>query len=614
LSGIKIEKGKECTVCHDEPAGELIALGCGHFCCPDMWAGHLQSKIMGSISGDYKPGTTTITCPAEKCTQGLTKKDVLDILGQKAVENALSETKKLDATKQTADQLKQEYLELEKLSEETKYIECPAKNLDGSRACKGRIKRASSGKVKCDTCNKSYCFDCSNQHEGTNSKDCFKARRANLAAAKTIKKALFSKNCPKCSFSIEKAGGCAQMTCPSPTCGFKFCWACLRERERKDRTGCTSAYRCIGTTLCPVCRKPVADVTINEVSGQAEDIHWHNDTFKIHGAQHDFGEHRMHPGCLLKLLGHDPKEGLPYIPETLFRELLIPFYDQTRTNQCVVYANKKAEKYPCQTKPGMFPCPICGYWVEISLSPDRKSLQFQEIDVEEVNTAGKVDKKESGIYAFKGTIGGKNLLPLAKPAPELIDIDFSADSSTFENALKAIASPEAQTMYRAFYNQLNNKSQPPTVPLHIKELAEMYLPSETAKLLTNKKTLATYVQLLVEDTVIMGNREIFFVDLVTHPTKKLQEKELQKFLEYATTQKHPWWHLAGPFTQNILMNSLLPQLPENDQVNALLVTISDIMDNFQKERKLRDLEKNCKKALADFSNSLQSLKARLPHR
>ncbi|KAJ4837687.1 hypothetical protein Tsubulata_013497, partial [Turnera subulata] len=49
----------------------------------------------------------------------------------------------------------------------------------------------------------------------------------------------YTKSCPKCNRSIEKAEGCMHMTCGEP-CGYEFCWLCRGDWEKHDNRGCNS--------------------------------------------------------------------------------------------------------------------------------------------------------------------------------------------------------------------------------------------------------------------------------------------------------------------------------------------------------------------------------------
>lgn len=50
---------------------------------------------------------------------------------------------------------------------------------------------------------------------------------------------VFTNQCPKCSISIIKNGGCPHMTCKK--CGYEFCWHCLHDYKGHNKNLCFSA-------------------------------------------------------------------------------------------------------------------------------------------------------------------------------------------------------------------------------------------------------------------------------------------------------------------------------------------------------------------------------------
>ena len=72
-------------------------------------------------------------------------------------------------------------------------------------------KAPDSRQMVCIRCNLQFCIKCEMIYEGS-------------ARFHKCKRIVFTKNCPKCRFPIEKTGGCDYMICCK--CHTHFCWDC----------------------------------------------------------------------------------------------------------------------------------------------------------------------------------------------------------------------------------------------------------------------------------------------------------------------------------------------------------------------------------------------------
>ncbi|KAL9609161.1 MAG: hypothetical protein Q9167_006056 [Letrouitia subvulpina] len=202
---LKVLQRFECTICFDDsPSVETYAMKCGHRYCVDCYRQYLGQKIR------EEGEAARIQCPTNGCSRIVDSKS-MDLL--------------------VATDLKDRYLTLLTRT----YVDdldslkwCPAPNCEYAVECS--VKRQELNRivptVACH-CNHRFCFGCTlNDHQPTPCtlvrmwlKKCEDdSETANWISANT-------KECPKCSSTIEKNGGCNHMTCRK--CKYEFCWMCM---------------------------------------------------------------------------------------------------------------------------------------------------------------------------------------------------------------------------------------------------------------------------------------------------------------------------------------------------------------------------------------------------
>lgn len=89
-------------------------------------------------------------------------------------------------------------------------------------------------RMKCTTCANFMCFNHERDHPGRTCAEVDVEEEAAAEAARVTTAngllegatRIHTKDCPKCSVSIEKTGGCRHMTCTA--CKHEFFWCCLR--------------------------------------------------------------------------------------------------------------------------------------------------------------------------------------------------------------------------------------------------------------------------------------------------------------------------------------------------------------------------------------------------
>ncbi|KAG8529312.1 uncharacterized protein KY384_005948 [Bacidia gigantensis] len=198
-------KGFMCEICCEDTLGlETYALKCGHRYCIDCYRQYLAQKIRDEGEA------ARIQCPTAGCHRIVDSRS-LDLL--------------------VAEDLKSRYQTLltRTYVEDKDHLKwCPAPNCEYAIDC--GIKKKELGKivpsVTC-TCRHRFCFGCTlNDHQPAPCqlvkmwvKKCEDdSETANWINANT-------KECPKCSSTIEKNGGCNHMTCRK--CKYEFCWICM---------------------------------------------------------------------------------------------------------------------------------------------------------------------------------------------------------------------------------------------------------------------------------------------------------------------------------------------------------------------------------------------------
>ncbi|KAL9102526.1 MAG: hypothetical protein Q9163_002335 [Psora crenata] len=201
----KVISGFTCEICCDEvPGMRTYALKCGHRYCVDCYQRYLAQKIKDEGEA------ARIQCPTAGCHRIVDSKS-LDLL----VAADLKSRYRVLLTRTYVDD-----------KENLKW--CPAPNCVYAIDCD--VKKKDLGKtvptVAC-ACKHRFCFGCTlNDHQPAPCslvkmwiKKCEDdSETANWISANT-------KECPKCSSTIEKNGGCNHMTCRK--CKHEFCWMCM---------------------------------------------------------------------------------------------------------------------------------------------------------------------------------------------------------------------------------------------------------------------------------------------------------------------------------------------------------------------------------------------------
>ncbi|XP_037083230.1 E3 ubiquitin-protein ligase arih1-like [Pollicipes pollicipes] len=197
---------EECEICLTvQPSAVMSSLPCGHRFCAGCWAEYLTTKVMDEGMGQ------TISCAAHGC-------DIL--VDDETVMRLVSEPRVL-----------QRYQHLITNS----FVECNrclcwCPTPDCGYALK--VSYPDMRPVTCK-CGHRFCFACGEAwHDPVRCslikrwlKKCDDdSETFNWISANT-------KECPKCSVTIEKDGGCNHMVCKNQSCRADFCWVCLGSWE-----------------------------------------------------------------------------------------------------------------------------------------------------------------------------------------------------------------------------------------------------------------------------------------------------------------------------------------------------------------------------------------------
>ncbi|KAL2364541.1 hypothetical protein RJZ56_002494 [Blastomyces dermatitidis] len=214
----EIVPGFMCDICcEDGPGMETYSMRCGHRFCVECYRHYLGQKI--GEEGE----AARIECPQSNCHRIVDSK-TLDLL----VTDDLQDRYHLLLMRTYVDD-----------KENLKW--CPAPNCEYAIDCpvKKRQLNRIVPTVHC-RCSHSFCFGCTlDDHQPPPCslvkkwlKKCKDdSETANWISANT-------KECPKCSSTIEKNGGCNHMTCRK--CKHEFCWMCMGPWSEHG----TSWYNC----------------------------------------------------------------------------------------------------------------------------------------------------------------------------------------------------------------------------------------------------------------------------------------------------------------------------------------------------------------------------------
>jgi len=190
----------DCEICCLSFSTQMLTgLECGHFYCTECWTEYLTSKIMDEGASQM------IECPG--CNIVVDDQTILTLITDPRVK------------------LKYQHLITNSFVQCNRLLKwCPSP--DCSYAIK--VQHVEARLVKCK-CEHEFCFSCSeNWHDPIRcnlmkkwKKKCQDdSETSNWMAANT-------KECPKCSATIEKNGGCNHMVCKK--CKTDFCWVCLTD-------------------------------------------------------------------------------------------------------------------------------------------------------------------------------------------------------------------------------------------------------------------------------------------------------------------------------------------------------------------------------------------------
>ncbi|PNY27588.1 E3 ubiquitin-protein ligase dbl4 [Tolypocladium capitatum] len=194
-----------CDICCEDAEGlESFAMKCGHRHCVDCYRHYLTQKIRGEGEA------ARIECPADGCRRILDSRS-LDLLVT------------ADLVDRYRELLNRSYVE-----DKDMFRWCPAPDCPNVIEC--GVKKKDLDKivptVECQ-CGYRFCFGCPNPDHQPAPCELVKrwlkkcaddSETANWISANT-------KECPKCSSTIEKNGGCNHMTCRK--CKYEFCWMCM---------------------------------------------------------------------------------------------------------------------------------------------------------------------------------------------------------------------------------------------------------------------------------------------------------------------------------------------------------------------------------------------------
>uniref|UniRef100_A0A914EBJ1 RBR-type E3 ubiquitin transferase n=1 Tax=Acrobeloides nanus TaxID=290746 RepID=A0A914EBJ1_9BILA len=193
---------KECSICCDDNAKNLISLDCLHYFCQSCWTAYLDSQLFNGAS-------VKISCMASDCRLICLEDFVMYILSDN-------------------DRLRGKY-ELASFREfvySHPFLRwCPG--VDCNIVIFSMTTKAH--RATCSSCNTGFCIKCGADYHAPASCEIIKkwmvkcaddSETANYISAHT-------KDCPNCHSCIEKNGGCNHMQCAK--CKHHFCWMCFRD-------------------------------------------------------------------------------------------------------------------------------------------------------------------------------------------------------------------------------------------------------------------------------------------------------------------------------------------------------------------------------------------------
>ncbi|CAG0886605.1 unnamed protein product [Cyprideis torosa] len=180
---------------------QMFGWQCGHRFCLGCWDQYLTTKIMEDGKGQ------SIPCPASAC-------DVL-----------LDDLTVMKLVKDSRVRLRHQHLITNSFVQCNRQLKwCPAPDCNFCI----KVSLPDARPVRCQ-CGHNFCFGCGQScHEPVS---CSLLKKWNRRLQEDCKTATYlmakTKECPACSVTIEKSGGCNHMVCKNVACNAEFCWVCL---------------------------------------------------------------------------------------------------------------------------------------------------------------------------------------------------------------------------------------------------------------------------------------------------------------------------------------------------------------------------------------------------
>ncbi|KAI6240897.1 Ubiquitin-like domain-containing protein [Aphelenchoides fujianensis] len=196
LSCIKPNKhDRECSICGEvEPL--LFSLKCGHVSCVPCVSAYME-QILAQWLFVYRADVGfTMSCVLVDCSNYIEDCHHFYLMGRENYEKF----QRMSAEKFLSFQSGSQY--------------CP--HCAAGFTVEMEEKEDANTEVLCPECNRLFCTRCKD------TKCTCEQLNKTIEAIKAI-----SKPCPRCKTPIERAGGCAHITCTC--CGFSFCFICLLE-------------------------------------------------------------------------------------------------------------------------------------------------------------------------------------------------------------------------------------------------------------------------------------------------------------------------------------------------------------------------------------------------
>lgn len=205
-----------CGICLEtipENAKEVCGF-CSIECCTDCYRSYISSKVNDGIVSSM-----ALICFGEKCRLPISKLDIERVL---------------------QPEMLQKYIHF-------KNVLRPGQRYCPKVDCGKVIKEALYSKnrdIYCQDCQVTYCVLCSEEYHGHG--DCSNVDVVLYQHWK--RKSNTVRTCPKCSWDIEKIGGCTHMRCGR--CRFEFCWLCMTPWFEHSRGLCKPKQDILSSNTC----------------------------------------------------------------------------------------------------------------------------------------------------------------------------------------------------------------------------------------------------------------------------------------------------------------------------------------------------------------------------